>query len=146
MLTYEDLKNKPKELVAATGLKREEIEALLVGFGAAYTQQYPAEQTVEGEIRQRGVGGGRKGKLACLEDKLLFILMYEKTYPLQTVFGLQFGLSQGRVNYWIHRLTPVLQQTLAGMGMTPERDAQAVQSSALAGERGANLGLDVTGP
>lgn len=144
MLKYEDLKNKPKELLAATGLKREEIEALLVRFGEAYTKQYPAGHTLEGKTRQRRVGGGRKGKLACLADKLLFILIYEKTYPLQTMLGLQFGLSQGRVNIWIHRLTPVLQQALAGMGMTPERDAQAVQSSELAHEGGADLVIDGT--
>jgi hypothetical protein len=35
MLKYEDLKNKPKELLAATGLKQEEIEALLVRFSEA---------------------------------------------------------------------------------------------------------------
>jgi Helix-turn-helix of DDE superfamily endonuclease len=144
MLKYEDLKNKPKELLAATGLKREEIEALLVRFRETYAKQYPANQTVEGESRQRAIGGGRKGNLAKVEDKLFFILIYEKTYPLQTMLGLQFGLSQGRVNVWIHRLMPILQQTLAGLGMTPERDAQAVQRSELASEGGADLVIDGT--
>jgi hypothetical protein len=138
------LKNKPKELLAATGLKQEEIEALLVRFSEAYTQRYRTEQTVEGESRQRRVGGGRKGKLTSLADKLMFILIYEKTYPLQTMLGLQFGLSQGRVNIWIHRLMPVLQQALADMGMKPERDAQAVQTSELASEGGADFVIDGT--
>jgi hypothetical protein len=31
--------------------------------------------------------------------------------------GLQFGLSQSQTNYWIHRLVPVLKQTLADLGM-----------------------------
>lgn len=144
MLKYEDLKNRPKELLAATGLKREEIEALLIAFGETYAKGYPAEQTVEGRFRQRGAGGGRKGNLASLEDKLLFILVYEKTYPLQTMLGLQFGMSQGRVNIWIHRLTPLLGQALAAMGMTPERDGQAVQSSEIAREGGADLVIDGT--
>lgn len=144
MLTYEDLKTKPKALLAATGLRREEIEGLLVAFGAIYASAYPAAQTVEGESRQRGIGGGRKGKLASLEDKLLFVLVYTKTYPLQTMLGLQFGLSQGRVNIWIDRLMPVLQQALASMGMTPERDGQAVQGSELASEGGADLVIDGT--
>lgn len=47
----------------------------------------------------------------------MFILVYEKTYPLQTMLGLR----QGRVNIWIHCLMPILQKTLATMGMTPER-------------------------
>src|SRR5512138_1511283 len=98
MLTYEELKTKPRELLAATSLKQDEFETLLVSFGKAYAQANPDHQTLTGQVRQRRKGGGNKGKLWRLEDKLLFILVYEKTYPLQTMLGLQFGLSQGRVN------------------------------------------------
>jgi len=44
-----------------------------------------------------------------MEDTLLFILVYEKTSPLQTRYGLHFNLSQPETNYWIHRLMPALQ-------------------------------------
>jgi len=144
MLNYEELKNKPRELLAATGLKQNEFEALLEAFGNAYAEQYPDHQTVAGQARERRRGGGNKGKLWCLEDKLLFILVHQKTYPLQTMLGLQFGLSQGRVNEWIHRLTPILQKALASMSMTPERDARAVQTSERALEGGADLVIDGT--
>lgn len=130
--------------MAATGLKREEIEALAVAFAKAYGEHYPDNQTIEGQARQRGKGGGNKSKLSSLEDQLLFILVYEKTYPLQTLLGLQFGLSQGRVNAWIHRLTPILQAALAAMGMTPEREGQALASSELAREGGIDLIIDGT--
>ncbi len=144
MLTYEELKNKPRELLAATGLKQDEFELLLKAFAEAYQARYPAQQTLSGQARQRRPGAGNKGKLSRMEDKLLFILVYQKTYPLQTMLGLQFGLSQGRVNEWIHRLTPILQQALTKLGMTPERDGQAVQSSALALSGGADLVMDGT--
>jgi len=36
MLTDEDLKNNPRELLAATGLKRDEFETLLIEFEKAY--------------------------------------------------------------------------------------------------------------
>src|SRR5437762_534672 len=144
MLTYEDLKNKPRELLAVTGLKQNEFEALLAAFGAAYEEHYPANETVTGQARQRRKGGGNKGKLCRMEDKLLFVLVYQKTYPLQTMLGLQFGISQGRVNEWIQRLTPLLQATLAGLGMTPERDGQMLHSSELAQEGGADLIIDGT--
>jgi len=144
MLTYEELKNKPRELLAATGLKQDEVEGLLKGVADAYQERYPAQQTMTGQARQRRQGGGNKGKLSRMEDKLLFILVYQKTYPLQTMLGLQFGISQGRVNEWIHRLTPILQQALTNLGMTPERDGRAVQSSALALEGGADLVMDGT--
>jgi hypothetical protein len=144
MLTYEELKHKPRELLAATGLKQAEVETLLKAFAEAYQEQYPADQTVTGQTRQRALGGGNKGKLRRIEDKLLFMLVYEKTYPLQTMLGLQFGISQGRVNEWIHRLTPILQKALTSLGMTPERDGQAVQNSELALSGGADLVIDGT--
>jgi hypothetical protein len=144
MLKYEDLKHRPKELLTATGLKQDEFEALLAAFETAYRNAYKTEQTVDGQPRRRGVGGGRKGHLTRMEDKLLFMLVYEKTYPLQTMHGLQFGLSQSRVNDWLHRLTPVLQQALKALGMTPERDGAVVKTSPLVQEGGPDLVIDGT--
>jgi len=144
MLHYTDLKDKPRELLAATGLKQDEFEALLKAFEASYGQAYPADRTVKGQPRRRGKGAGNKGTLRRMDDKLLFILVHQKTYPLQTMLGLQFGLSQGRVNEWIHRLTPILDQALADLELTPERARQAVPTSELALEGGPDLVLDGT--
>jgi hypothetical protein len=144
MLNYETLKTKPRELLAATGLKREEIEPLLEVFKQEYAKAYPAEKTMEGKVRQRRKGGGNKGALHRDEDKLLFILVNEKTYPLQTMLGLQFGMSQGQVCQWLQRLRPILQAALRSLGMTPERDGAQVEHSALAHEGGADLLIDGT--
>lgn len=143
MLKYENLKKKPKEFLAATGLSVEEFEAVLRVFGPQYSKRYEKE-TVEGKARQRRAGGGGKPNLDSMEDKLLFILVYEKTYPLQTMLGLPFGLSQGRANVWIHRLLPMVRAALASLKLTPERDGQAVAHSSLATEGGADLVIDGT--
>ncbi len=144
MLRYKALKKKPKELLAATGLTAEEFEALLGVFAEAYEASYGAERTVDGKPRQRRSGGGGKATLRAIEDKLLFILVYEKTYPLQTMLGLQFGLSQGRTNIWIHRLLPVVRVALERMKLTPERDGPTVTDSELAREGGTDLVIDGT--
>jgi hypothetical protein len=144
MLSYQRLKERPRELLAATGLSAAEFEQLLSAFALAYAQQYPPEHTREGKSRQRQAGAGTKGKLTSLADKLLFVLVYQKTNPLQTMHGLQFGLSQGQANYWIHQLLPVLQQALQALGQAPERTASAVASSALAHEGGPDLVIDGT--
>jgi hypothetical protein len=144
MLTYAQLKNKPKEFLAASGLKVDEFERLLPAFAGQYESRYPADKTMKGKPRQRQRGGGVKGVLAKLEDKLLFILIYEKTYPLQTMHGLQFDLSQPQVNEWVHRLLPVLQGALAELGMTPVRDPQAVPTDPLVNEAGPDLVIDGT--
>jgi hypothetical protein len=145
MLTYASLKEKPKEFLAATGLKVVEFELILSRFKAKLAAQRPSEtQNARGKPRQRRKGAGAKDRLSTDEDKLLFILVYQKTYPLQTMLGLQFGLSQPRANYWIHLLMPVLRQVLAELGETPERDPLAVAQSSLAQAVSADLLIDGT--
>jgi hypothetical protein len=85
MLNYNELKNKTREFLVATGLKQDEFEKLLTAFRAAYEKKYPKDLTQEGKARQRRAGGGAKGMLPSFEDKLLFILIYQKTHPLDII-------------------------------------------------------------
>jgi hypothetical protein len=148
MLTYTTLKDKARQFLAATGLTTEEFDYLLPAFAIAYHILYPADKTVAGKPRKRRPGAGSKGTLHTLEDKLLFILVYQKTYPqtypLQTMQGLHVGLSQPQANYWIHHLLPVLQRALSDLHLTPERQASAVVSNALVCEEAPDLLLDGT--
>jgi len=116
----------------------------LPAFQAAYDHKYPPDRPLDGQARQRRAGAGAKGKRPRLADKLLFILVYQKTNPLQTMHGLQFNLSQSQTNYWLHRLWPVLQQALRDMGQAPERDASRVAHSPLAREGMPALAIDGT--
>ena len=120
MLRYETLKRQPKRLLALTGLARREFEELVSVFGRAYAGRYPMAR----KKRKRAVGGGRKATLRTLEDKLLFILVYQKAYPLQVVQAELFGFSQSSANHWIHQLLPVLLDALDDLGGLPERDGE----------------------
>jgi Helix-turn-helix of DDE superfamily endonuclease/DDE superfamily endonuclease len=131
MLSYNKLKDSPRDFLAATGLTRDEFQQLLPAFQRAYDQRYPDALTRTGKPRQRRAGGGAKGVLQSFEDKLLFILIYQKTNPLQTMHALQFGLSQPQAHYWIHQLLPVLQEALAALSFAPERDARRLATSPL---------------
>ena len=131
MLTYATLQDRPREFLAATGLTHDEFARVLPALAAAYAVRYPPDKTWEGKVRQRQSGGGAKGLVSQMEDKLLFILVYQKTNPLQTMHGLQFDLSQPQTNYWMHRLLPVLRGALAALDMAPERDASRVATSPL---------------
>jgi hypothetical protein len=144
MLTYTTLKDRPREFLAATGLTHGEFMRLLLAFAVAYAALYLPDKTLQGKIRQRQVGGGAKGLLAQMEDKLLFILVCQKTHPLQTMHGLQFRLSQPQTNYWIHHLLPVLPRALAALDVAPERDASRVATSPLALEGAPAGALDGT--
>jgi hypothetical protein len=125
VLTYETLKKKPKKLLALTGLARREFDELRPAFAQTLTA---AEERAKPKPkkRQRAPGGGRKPGLRSAEDKLLFILVYTKTYALQVVQGQLFGMSQSSANEWIHFLLPVLAAALDAMGVMPERDGAQV--------------------
>lgn len=118
MLRYENLTPRPLRLLALTGLARREFEELLPAFDKAYMTHYPIGK----KKRKRAVGGGRKATLLTREDQLLFILVYQKTYPLQVVMAELFGFSQPSANYWIHHLLPVLLDALDTLQLLPERN------------------------
>lgn len=122
MLTYTALKRNRRKFLALTGLTPKEFKVLLPAFDRAYQHRYPAKKTLAGMARQRRAGGGRQSVLDPPEQKLLFALVYLKAYPLQTLLGEVFELSQSSANTWIHRLLPVLQQALKDLGVQPERN------------------------
>lgn len=122
MLEYERLTKDRRQFLALTGLTPKEFVELQRAFRQAYERAYPEDQTAEGNARKRRVGGGRKGQLRTMEQKLLFSLVYQKAYPLQALLGEVFELSQSRVNRWIHKLLPILKQALDELGVLPTRE------------------------
>ena len=122
MLTYAKLKHNRRKFLALTGLTPKEFQLLLPAFERVYARRYPVTKTMKGKPRRRKPGAGRKSALASSEQKLLFALVYLKTYPLQALLGEVFGMDQSRANRWIHQLLPVLQQALKELGVQPARD------------------------
>jgi len=120
MIRYSTLRKKPKDLLALTGLSRREFDELWPLF----EQSLPARK--RRQRRQRAPGGGRKPALPTAADKLLFILVYMKTYPLQAVQAQLFGMSQPSANRYIRQLLPVLAQALDTLGVMPEQDGPAM--------------------
>jgi DDE superfamily endonuclease len=143
-MTYTTLQSERRKFLALTGLTVPEFQLLLPAFSRAYQRLYPADQTVEGQPRQRTAGGGCKGLLHRPEEKLLFILVYLKTYPLQVVLGELFELSQPQANHWIHRLLPVLQAALDDRGVCPERNPGHFAQSQPVSESEPRLIIDST--
>lgn len=125
MITYATLKKNPRRFISMTSLTVPEFDALLPTFIAQSAKLQSVTHTRAGTLRRRKAGGGNKPRLATPEDQLLFILIYQKTYPLQTAHGLQFDLSQAQTNEWIHRLLPILERSLTGLKQMPERDGAA---------------------
>ena len=141
-LTYARIKEQPKKLLALTGLTRAEFDDLLVAFDKV--SQPSATMTQHGPPRQRQVGGGRKATFQLAEDRLLFILVYLKTYPLQEIMGELFDMEISKVNEWIHRLLPLVRDALDELRVLPERDAQAVAQAQAKRRTGQTVIIDGT--
>ena len=120
-LAYDSLADKPRILRALTGLSKEEFEKLKPNFARAYEAYLDELDSKRSKPRQRRRGGGRKPVLREVEDKLLFILVYFRLYPTQEMQGFLFGLGQPQANFWIQRLTEVLNRALGYEMVLPER-------------------------
>lgn len=111
---------RPGMLHRLTGLSRAEFERLLPAFTQAYEQQVIQPRLVQ-PTRVRGVGGGRKGMLPEGADKLLFILVYVRVYPLLFVQGMFFGMAESKACTWVKVLLPVLSEALDQNQVRPKR-------------------------
>jgi hypothetical protein len=144
MQTYEELKKNARKFVSLTSLTPEEFDYLLPAFEQAYQQVFPVAQTKTGQKRERKSGGGRKGTLASIEQKLLFALVYQKSYPVQSIMGELFGMGQSQANEWLHTLLPILKQALDDLGYEPERDPKKFKKSEQGQKDAANAIIDGT--
>lgn len=114
---------------ALTGLSQAQFNQLLTSFTQVYQelQQAAYEQGQVTGTRQRKSGGGAKGKLPTYRDKLLFVLYYYKTYPTFDVLGTQFEMARSKAHTNLHKLSPILHQTLVQLGLMPHREFKTVE-------------------
>jgi Helix-turn-helix of DDE superfamily endonuclease len=112
-----------RHLKAFTGLSHAEFDHLLPVFSEVYTAQQHQRYTagIVSGTRSRQPGGGAKGKLPTLEEKLLFVLYYYKTYPTFDVLGTQFALGRSKAHENLYKLSPILHKTLVRLEMMPHR-------------------------
>jgi Helix-turn-helix of DDE superfamily endonuclease len=123
-LRFTDIQTRPTEVLDLTSLTLEEFRCLLPPFEAAF-QAHMAQWRFDGQPRAaRRYTTYQNCPLPTPEDRLLFILVYLKTYPLQVVQGRLFGMDQSKANQWIHVLLGVLQGTLRTLGDAPSRSLQ----------------------
>src|SRR5262245_12019935 len=113
-----------RQMKALTGLSPAQFDDLLPVFNDiyGYTQQKRYEEGVASGTRRRKPGGGTKGKLPTITDKLLFVLYYYKTYPTFDVLGTQFEMARSKAHANLHKLSPILYATLVHLDLMPYRE------------------------
>ena len=113
-----------RQMKALTGLSQAQFDYLLPVFTdiyqAARQQQY--EKGGASGTRRRKLGGGAKGKWPTMAEKLQFVLYYYKTYPPFDVLGQQFEMARSKANEHLHKLSPILYDTLVHLELMPSRE------------------------
>jgi Helix-turn-helix of DDE superfamily endonuclease len=125
-LRFADLQTCPTAVLDLTSLTLVEFQQLVPAFEAAF-QAHMAHWRLDGQPRTaRRYTTYQNCPLPTPEDRLLCILVYLKTYPLQVVQGRLFGIGQSKAHQWIHVLLVVLQATLRTLGDAPTRSLTAL--------------------
>ena len=119
MIRHDKIAKHPRLFKTLTGLSTEGFRQLLPAFERAWEAELDRRDA--GRLRRRRRGGGRRGCLAGTADKLVFVLVYFRLYPIQAVQGLLFGMGQPQANEWVHRLAPLLNAALGFERQLPAR-------------------------
>jgi Helix-turn-helix of DDE superfamily endonuclease len=125
-LKVDKIRKNPPQFLSLTGFSPNEFDELLEEFRNEW-EQYSNHFTLEGKPRQRIALPRKTNVLPGVHDKLLFILMYLKTYPLQELQAATFSMTQPQANFWIHLLSPILGKTLYRLKELPERNNQKIE-------------------
>ena len=103
-----------RHMKALTGLSQAQFDDLLPAFSDLYgaTQRRHDEEGVASGTRRRKPGGGTKGQWPTMTEKLLFVLSYDKTSPTFDVLGTPCAMARSKANEHLHKLSPILDDTL----------------------------------
>src|SRR5215468_11488255 len=135
-----------RQMKALTGLSQAQFDSLLPVCRDMYqaTQQKTYEAGVASGTRRRKPGGGAKGKLPMLAEKLLFVLYYYKTYPTFDVLGTHFEMGRSKAHENLHKLSPILYDTLVHLDLMPYRELSSPEELKAALQGGDRLLIDAT--
>src|SRR5260370_17758068 len=117
---YAQVVKRPGFWERLTGLKVKEFEALRESFSSQYDQQV-IQPRVKAPGRQGEEGGGEKGAIPEVADKLLLMLVYTRIYALLVVQGLSFGMAESKACTWVGVLLAVLDAAMGEIHVRPKR-------------------------
>src|SRR6266446_8418267 len=125
-IRFADLQSRPMAFLDFTSVTLDEFQQLVPPFEAAFHARMTAWR-LDGKPRTaHRFTVYEHCPLRTPEDRLLYILVYVKTYALQIVHGRLFGMVQGKANQWIHMLLPALLAALRALGDAPARCLSAL--------------------
>jgi hypothetical protein len=105
------------------GLSFAELDLLSTGFELKYTEYL----ILNNKNSRRKFGGGRKGVFPTAKDKVCFCLHYLKSYPTFDVLAHHYGISRSSAHEAIHKMIPVMLETLKLYDVLPKDQFASVE-------------------
>ena len=118
------LRKQPETFRRLTGITPEKFDEILFQLVPIYEEENHKRLNWKG--RKRKIGGGMQFALP-LEDRLLMLLMYYRTYVTHVMLGLIFGIDDSNVGRNINPLQPLL----ARIFRIPERRIEVSEDEIL---------------
>ncbi len=106
---YRKLSKRPETFRSFTGFEVPEFDSLRSKIGPKY-EEYERKR-LSRRRRKREVGAGRPFKLS-LDDRLLMLLFYYRTYVTSILLGFIFNLDQSNVLKDIRILEPLVKESI----------------------------------
>jgi hypothetical protein len=126
MMNAERLLKNERLMLALTGLNSKEFLNLLPVFARAWQEKKIEQHSID-STGQRAIGGGRKGFLKTIPEKLFFILFYCKCYPTYDVFSFFYGCNRSNAFHRREELAAILESALGKKLVLPERQMKSVE-------------------
>lgn len=126
MLKTERVLKQKRLCLALTGLTPRELINLQPAFSACLNRQKKRDYDSDPH-RQRQSGGGRKGFLPSVFDKLFFVLLYYKCYPTYDVLAFFCGCNRSNALRRQKFLSGILEATLRKKLVLPKRQLRRVE-------------------
>jgi hypothetical protein len=113
-----------RQMKALTGLSHAQFDHLLPVFSeiSRATQQHTYAAGVASGTRRRHPGGGSKGKLPTMAEKLPCVLDSYTTYPTCDVLGTPFAMARSKAHENLQKFSPILYDTLVHLDLMPSRE------------------------
>jgi hypothetical protein len=125
MLNLSRIYQDARLMRATIGMPLSQFKALVPSFRVVYERSQLEYRPMS--ERQRALGGGRKARLASIEDKLFYILFYLKCYPTFDLLSILFNFDRACAHDWVHRLLPILEETLGEKQVLPARKMRSIE-------------------
>jgi len=123
--TIIEIKNE-RQLKAVSGITESQLKLIATEFEFAL-HEYREAKSKQTVFQVRKPGGGSKGILKTPLQKVLFVLVYCKSYSTYDDLGSRFGLSKSAAFDNVERHFPRVQKALASEGVLPYRTFHNVE-------------------